>query len=205
MWDIEQEQQEQPCFSPTLTAPYPRPNSLSYGNVTHFSRGHQTQCRHKPHPLLPSHTPFPDLVPISWAWSGPTDIKETGVRNRSLIGLVLYFQANHGTKMQSHAESSFPRDSLSSMGFPRLPGGYPRPCQHSGLAACSQIRRARLGIWTGHAPEKCHARGRDGEKGANPAAGQWPTVGCAATRRRSSPGNRRYRDVRKFFNSACAK
>lgn len=66
VWDTDEEQREQLRFSPTLIAPCPRRDSLSYGNIAPSSQGHQTPCRHKPHLLLPSHALFPGLVPISW-------------------------------------------------------------------------------------------------------------------------------------------
>lgn len=108
MWDTEQEWREQLFFSPPPTAP--RPDSLSYGNTTHFSQGHHSQYRNNSHPLLPSHVLFPGMVLISWGWSGPTNIRNC-CQNRSLISLVLYF---HVRKAQSYAGSSFPGDSLSS-------------------------------------------------------------------------------------------
>lgn len=75
-----------------------------------------------------------DTNPACSCWHSPrsqTGIKDNSTRNGNLIGLSLYFQANHSTKMWSYAESSFPGDSLSSLGFPQLPGGCPGLHQHN--------------------------------------------------------------------------
>lgn len=80
VWDTEQEWKQWLFFSPAPIVP--RPDSLSYGNTAHFNQGHWSQDRNHPHPLLPSHVPFPGLLLISRGWSNPTNTRNCS-RSRS--------------------------------------------------------------------------------------------------------------------------